>query len=251
LSFSTMMKIARIIKREFVKHVKICDFSINMMRDEEIKLFKKMILWRSFKLYKLYSKSKCTRFINEKIRKLNSAIFAFLTILNQTIMFREKRTSSKKTILQEFHRLICWIFHFKILWIDKKSAIKIWANSKNTNKKRIVKSRKKTSSWNDFQSKSCVFLRFHWERLNSFWDLVVYKNSHDIAQNLTSFWISSFQNVDKNDRRNSKKSNQKRSVKILLWILSKFLIFRSKKKEKYRLINVVLKMNKIIIQNAN
>jgi hypothetical protein len=35
LSLSTTMKIARMIKRKFVKHVKIFSFSIDMMRDEE------------------------------------------------------------------------------------------------------------------------------------------------------------------------------------------------------------------------
>ncbi len=77
-------------------------------------------------------------------------------------------------------------------------------NSKNADKKRIVEAKEKTSSWDAFQSRNCVFLRFHRERFNSFWDLVVYENSHDIAQSLTSCWISNFQSVDENDRRNNK-----------------------------------------------
>ncbi len=92
----TTMKIVRMIKQKFAKHVRIFSSSIEMMRDEKIKLFKKMILWHSFKLCEFSSKSKCTRFISERIKKLSSAIFASLTISNQTMMLRERKTSSRR-----------------------------------------------------------------------------------------------------------------------------------------------------------
>jgi hypothetical protein len=50
LSRLTTMKIARVIKQEFAKHVKIFSFFIKSTRDDEIKFFKKTILWHSCKL---------------------------------------------------------------------------------------------------------------------------------------------------------------------------------------------------------
>jgi hypothetical protein len=122
LSFSTTMKITRMIKWKFVKHVKIFSLSINMMRDEKIKLFKKMILWHSFKFCELYSKSKCTRFINERIKKLSSTIFAFLTISNQTMMFREEKTSSKRKNISRISSINLLSFSFQnfLSWQKKR-----------------------------------------------------------------------------------------------------------------------------------
>jgi hypothetical protein len=67
LFFFTTMKITRIIKRKFVKHIKIFSLSINMMRDEKVKFFKKndfvmfvQVLWTSFKvkMYTIYKRKK-------------------------------------------------------------------------------------------------------------------------------------------------------------------------------------------------
>jgi hypothetical protein len=72
------MKIARMIKQKFVKHVKIFNLSINMMRDEEIKLFKKndfvtfvQALRASFeiKVYTIYKRK------NQKIKLSDICVF--------------------------------------------------------------------------------------------------------------------------------------------------------------------------------
>jgi hypothetical protein len=177
-------------------------------------------------------RQKCSSRTNEKIKKWNSTISASQMTLNLTMMLREKKTSLKKKVFQKFHESICWVSYFKSLWIDKKNAIKIWTNSKNTNRKRIIETRKRTSSWNVVQSRNRILLRFYRKRLSSFENYVAHENSHDVSRSLTSFQISNSQSVDWDRDKNDKKSNQKQRAWILLWALSKFLIFHQKKEKR-------------------
>jgi hypothetical protein len=71
-------------------------FSWNQRATMKSNSSKETILWRSFKFCELFRESKCTRFISERIKKLSSTILAFLTISNQTMMLRERKTSSRR-----------------------------------------------------------------------------------------------------------------------------------------------------------
>ncbi len=49
---------------------------------------------------------------------------------------------------------------------------------------------------------------------------------------MTSLLISSLKRVNENFRKNDKESNRKQRVRILLWVLSKFLFLKNKKEKK-------------------
>jgi predicted methyltransferase len=78
LSFLTTMKAAQMIKQKFAKHVRIFSSSIEMMRDEKIKLFKKndfvtfVQALRAFfkvKVYTIYKRK------NQKIKLNDICVF--------------------------------------------------------------------------------------------------------------------------------------------------------------------------------
>ncbi len=164
--------------------------------------------------------------------------------------FVKEKHHQKEKVLQEFHRSICWVFHFEFFWINKKSAIKIWVNSKNANKNELLKQKKE------------ILLKILFNRETAlFWDF--------IEKNSVRYEVSSFMKI--------------RIVSHEIWQVFEFQVFKAlmktiaeiiknrikndvlkfcyefyrnfwflvKKKKKNRLINVVLKMNWVIIRDAN
>lgn len=69
---------------------------------------------------------------------------------------------------------------------------------------------------------------------------------------MTDFIVFIVENSRVNDNRNAEESIKAKNFENLSWFISKFMIFdKEEKKNKYRLINAALNINKMIIRNAN
>jgi hypothetical protein len=166
-----------------------------------------MILWCSYKSYELFFKIKMYTIYKRKNQKIKFNDICVSNDFKSNDDISWKKNIIKKTDTWRISsiNLLSFLFRNSLNW--QKNAIKIWANSENADRKRIVEAKERTSFWNVVQSRDYILLRFHRKRFRSFWDFVAHKNSHCVAWSLTNFWISNFQSVNENNRRNDKKSN--------------------------------------------
>jgi hypothetical protein len=145
----------------------------------------------------------------------------------------------KKKYFKNFTNQFAEFFIFKFSELTKEARLKFERIQRMQIKNELLKRGKGISFWNVVQSRDRTFLRFYQERLSSFESYVVHENSHDVSRSLTNSRVSAFQSVDWDNRRNDKKSNQKRRAWILLWVLSKFLISCQEEEKK----NIVWSMS--------
>ncbi len=247
------MKIARMIKRKSVKHVRIFNFSIDMMRDEEIRFFKKndfvtfvQALRASFKVkvYTIYKRK------NQKIK------FSDICVSDD---FKSNDDASwKKNIIKKKKYFKNLIDQFVEFFISKFSEL--------TKETRLKSERIQRMQIEDelLKRKKELLLEMLFNREAAlFWDFI---EKDSIRLEISSFmkirtisheaWqVSEFQVFKALMKTIAEMIKNRIKSDVLEFCYESYrnswFLVKKKKKEKYRLINVALKMNRVIIRDAN
>jgi hypothetical protein len=126
LSQSARIRAAKIKKQNLVNdELRMFQSTIRFVQKNEFRLFRKNNLMTFVQFLRSTNSIKVFIAYKRKNRKMK---FSDIYVLNDFKFdddFTWKKNIIKKKIFQEFHRSICWVFHFEILWISKKNAIKI------------------------------------------------------------------------------------------------------------------------------
>ncbi len=247
------MKIARMIKRKSVKHVRIFSFSIDMMRDEKVRLFKRndfvtfvQTLRTSFKvkMYTIYKRK------NQKIK--------FSDICVSDDFKSDDDASWKKNIIKKkkyFKNLIDQFAEFlisKFSELTKKARLKFERIQRMQIENELLKRKKELLLEMLFNREVALFWNFIEKdsiRSEISSSMKIRTISHEAWQ------ISEFQ-VFKALMKTIAEMIKNRIKSDVLELCyesyrNSWFLVKKKKKEKYRLINVALKMNRVIIRNAN
>ncbi len=247
------MKAARVIKQKSAEHVRIFCSSIEMMRDEEVRLFKRndfvtfvQALRALFKVkvYTIYKRK------NQKVKLSDTCV--------SDDFKSDDDASWKKDIIKKKKYFKNFIDQFAEFLISKFSELTKEARLKSERIQRMqienellkrerelllemLFNREVVLFW-DFIEKDSVrskvtsLMKIR-TMLHEAWQILEFQ----ILKALTEIVAEMIRDRIKNDVLKSCYEFYRNS-----WFLVK-----KKKKEKYRLINVVLKMNRVIIRNAN
>jgi hypothetical protein len=247
------MKIAREIKWKFVKHVKIFSLSINMMREEKIKLFKRndfmtfvQTLRISFKvkMYTIYKRK------NQKI-KFND-IYVFDDFKSNDDVSWKKNIIKKKEYFKNLIDQFAEFFISKFSELTKKARLKFKRIQRMQIKNELLKWKKELLLEMLFNREIALF----WNFIKK--DLIRFEISSFIKIRTISHeaWqIFEFQIFKALMKTIAKMIKNRIKDEVLKFCYESYrnswFLVKKKKTKKYRLINVVLKMNRVIIRNAN
>jgi hypothetical protein len=143
----------------------------------------------------------------------------------------KKNIIKKKKYIKNLMNQFVEFLIFKFSESTKETRLKSERIQRMQIKNELLKRKKELLLKMLFNHEIALFWDFI-KKDSSFWSFVVYENSHNVSWSLTSFWMLNSQSAHWNCCEDDEKSNQKRCVKILLRVLSKFLISRQKEREK-------------------
>ncbi len=247
------MKIARVIKKEFAEHVKIFSLFMRSTRDDEVKLFKRndfvtfvQALRALFKVkvYTIYKRK------NQKIKFSDTCVFDD---------FKSNDDASwKKNIIKKkkyFKNLIDQFAEFlisKFSELAKKARLKSERIQKMQIKDELLKRKKEFLLEMLFNREIALFWDFIEKDSIRFEITSLMKIrivSHEVWQVFEFQILKALMRIIAEMIKNRIKNDV---LKFCYeFYRNSWFLVKKKKKEKYRLINVALKMNRVIIRNAN
>ncbi len=253
MSFLTTMKTARMIKRKSTKHVKIFNFSIKMMRNEEIKFFKKNDFVTFVQALRAFFKVKVYTIYKRKNQKIK---FSDICVFDD---FKSNDDASwKKNIIKKkkyFKNLINQFVEFlisKFFELTKKTRLKFERIQRMQIKNELLKRKKEFLLKMLFNREVALFWNFIEKdsirsKITSL--MKIRTMSHEAWQILEFQIFKTLIEIVAEMMRNRIKNDVLEFC--YEFYRNSWFFVKKKKKEKYRLINAVLKMNRVIIRNAN
>ncbi len=252
MSSLTTIKIAWMFKQKFAKHVKIFSCSIKMMRDEKVKLFKRndfvtfvQALQALFKvkMYTIYKRK------NQKIKFSDICVFDDFKS-NDDVSWK-KNIIKKKKYFKNLIDQFAEFFISKFSELVKRTRLKFERIQKMQIKDELLKRKKEFLLEMLFNRETALFwnciekdsIRFEVSSL-----MKIRIVSHEIWQVFEFQVFKALMRTIAEMIKNRIKDDVLKFCYEFYWN-SWFLV--KKKKKKYRLINVVLEMNRVIIRNAN
>jgi hypothetical protein len=249
----TTIKTTRVIKQESAKRVKIFSLSIKIVRDEKIRLFKKNDFVTFVQVLQTFCRIKMYTIYKRKNQKIK------LSDICVSDDFKSSDDASWKNNIIKKKK------YFKNL-IDQFAEFFISKFSELTKKARLKSERiQRMQIENELlkREKELLLKMLFNREIAFFWDFI---EKDSIRSKITSFmkirtmsheaWqILEFQILKALTRIVAKMMKDRIKDDVLEFCYefyrNSWFLVKKKKKEKYRLINVVLKMNRVIIRDAN
>jgi hypothetical protein len=239
------------IKQEFAKRVKIFNLSIKIVRDEQIKFFKRNDFVTFVQVLRILSKVKMYTIYKRKIIKFNDICVSNDFKSNDDVSWK-KNIIKKKKYFKNFIDQFVEFFISKIFELTKKTRLKFERIQKMQIENELLKRKKEflfemlfnreiAFFWNFIEKD---FVRFDISSL-----MKIRIVSHEVWQ---IFEFQVFKALIKTIAEMIKNRIKDDVLKLCYeFYRNSWFLVKKKKKEKYRLINVILKMNRVTIRNAN